>query len=61
MVYISETACDPTQKADLLAVVMEEGLCNICLVTSAMTIVRSRIETNIPRKRKGACSRRDKV
>lgn len=56
-----EMACDPMQHADLGAVVMQEGLANVCLVTSCMTLVRARIETNIPRKRKGQCSQHDKA
>jgi len=60
-VLLLEMACDPMQHADLGAVVMQEGLANVCLVTSAMTLVRAKIETNIPRKRKGQCSQHDKV
>jgi len=60
-VLLPEMACDPMQHADLGAVVMQEGLANVCLVTSAMTLVRAKIETNIPRKRKGQCSQHDKV
>lgn len=56
-----EMACDPMQHADLGAVVMQEGLANVCLVTSSMTLVRAKIETNIPRKRKGQCSQHDKA
>ncbi|RKP08631.1 eRF1 domain 1-domain-containing protein [Thamnocephalis sphaerospora] len=46
-------ACDVTNRADLAAVVLQEGLANICLVTPSMTIVRQRVETSVPRKRKG--------
>jgi len=60
-VLVAEMACDPMQHADLGAVVMQEGLANVCLVTSSMTLVRAKIETNIPRKRKGQCSQHDKV
>ena len=56
-----DQACDPTQHADLAAIVMQEGLAHICLVTSSMTVVRAKIETNIPRKRKGSCTQHDKV
>lgn len=55
-----DLACDPAQHADLAAVVMQEGLANVCLVTASMTLVRAKIETNIPRKRKGMCSQHDK-
>lgn len=58
---VLEMACDPTQHADLAAVIMQEGLANVCLITSNMTIVRAKIETNIPRKRKGSCTQHDKV
>ncbi|XP_048583189.1 protein pelota homolog [Nematostella vectensis] len=55
-----DMACDPTQHADLAAIILHEGLCHICLVTSCMTIVRAKIEINIPRKRKNFCSQHDK-
>ncbi|CAH1801584.1 unnamed protein product [Owenia fusiformis] len=55
-----DQACDPTQHADLAAVVMQEGLAHVCLVTSSMTLVRAKIDVNIPRKRKGLCSQHDK-
>ena len=60
-VVLSELACDVTQHADVAAVVMQEGLAHVCLVTPSMTLVRSKIETTIPRKRKGLCSQHDKV
>ncbi|XP_041347502.1 protein pelota-like [Gigantopelta aegis] len=50
-----DNACDVTQHADVAAVVMQEGIAHVCLVTSSMTLVRAKIETNIPRKRKGMC------
>ncbi|XP_029847187.2 protein pelota [Ixodes scapularis] len=55
-----DLACDPTQHADVAAVVMQEGLAHVCLVTSAMTLVRAKIDISIPRKRKGSCSQHDK-
>jgi protein pelota len=56
-----DMACDPTQHADLAAVVMQEGLANLCLVTASMTIVRSKIDQPIPRKRKGHVQQHEKV
>ena len=44
-----DVATDVTRKADLAAVVMQEGLANVCLVTASMTLVRKKIEVNIPR------------
>lgn len=55
-----DNACDPTQHADLGAVVMQEGIAHVCLVTSSMTLVRAKIETHIPRKRRGNCDQHDK-
>ena len=60
-IFISDQACDPTATADLAAVVMQEGIAHVCLVTSSMTLVRAKIETSIPRKRKGMCAQHDKV
>ena len=56
-----DQACDATKQADLGAVVMQEGIAHVCLVLSTMTIVRAKIEVNIPRKRKGNCQQHDKV
>ncbi|CAG8613401.1 1422_t:CDS:10 [Rhizophagus irregularis] len=54
-------ACDVTKQADVAAVVLQEGLANVCLVTQNMTIVRQRIEHPIPRKRKGSVTNYEKV
>lgn len=55
-----DMACDPTQSADVAAVVMQEGLAHVCLITPSMTLVRSKIEVNIPRKRKGNVQQHEK-
>ncbi|CAG8518788.1 9597_t:CDS:10 [Paraglomus occultum] len=55
-----EEACDITKQADVAAVVLQEGLANLCLVTQNMTIVRQRIEQAIPRKRKGSVTNHEK-
>ncbi|KXS09911.1 protein pelota [Gonapodya prolifera JEL478] len=54
-------ACDPSKRADIAAVVLQEGLAQVCLVTQSMTIVRARIEVAVPRKRKGMQGVRDKA
>jgi protein pelota len=41
-------------KAQLWAVVLQEGLANICLVTDHQTILRQKIEVNMPKKRAGS-------
>lgn len=56
-----ELACDPTQNADVAAVIMQEGLAFVCLITSSMTLVRTKIDVNIPRKRKGHVQQHEKV
>lgn len=56
-----EMATNPARTADIAAVVMAEGLAQVCLITSSMTIVRQRIESTIPRKRKGSASLHEKV
>lgn len=48
-----EQACDPNKEAEIAAIIMQEGLANLCLITGTMTLVRAKIEKNIPRKRKG--------
>ncbi|GAB6030084.1 hypothetical protein CHUAL_005763 [Chamberlinius hualienensis] len=55
-----ELACDLTQHADVAAVIMQEGLAHVCLVTGSMTLIRAKIDISIPRKRKGQCSQHDK-
>ncbi|XP_012285061.1 protein pelota [Orussus abietinus] len=55
-----DMACDATQRADVAAVVMQEGLAHICLITANMTIVRAKLEHVIPRKRKGYVSQHEK-
>ncbi|CAB3993568.1 pelota homolog [Paramuricea clavata] len=55
-----DLACDPTQHADVGAVIMHEGLCHVCLITASMTLVRAKIDMNVPKKRKGYCGQHDK-
>jgi len=55
-----DLACDPTQSADLAAIVMQEGLAHVCLVTSCMTLVRAKIDVQIPRKRRGDVKQHEK-
>uniref|UniRef100_A0A7C9CR93 eRF1/Pelota-like N-terminal domain-containing protein n=1 Tax=Opuntia streptacantha TaxID=393608 RepID=A0A7C9CR93_OPUST len=43
-------AADPAASADLVVVLMQEGLAHILLVGKSVTTTRSRIEVSIPRK-----------
>jgi len=53
-------ASDPTLTSDLCAIVMEEGLANIFLVSSHITTLKATVTLSIPKKRKGP-SQHDKV
>ena len=44
-------ACDPVKSADVWAVVMQEGLANIALLTGQRTVHRQKIEMTVPKKR----------
>lgn len=48
-----QKACNPAEKAEVGAIVMQEGLAHICLITENMTHMRQKIETSIPRKKRG--------
>uniref|UniRef100_A0A7I4DHN3 eRF1/Pelota-like N-terminal domain-containing protein n=1 Tax=Physcomitrium patens TaxID=3218 RepID=A0A7I4DHN3_PHYPA len=54
-------ACDPAASADVAAVMMQEGLANICLVGASITTVKGRVETSIPRKHGPAVAGYDKA
>ena len=58
---ILKEAVDATKRANLWAVVMQEGLANICLITEHQTILRQRVEVPIPKKRTGGISDHEKV
>lgn len=55
-----DVALDPAAQADVAAVVLHEGLAHICLLTPAMTLVRAKIDMQIPRKRKGLTTNHEK-
>lgn len=43
-------AADPCAKADVAAVVMQEGLAHVCLVMPSVTVTKARIERRMPKK-----------
>ena len=47
--------------SDVYAVVLQEGLANICIIRNGMCIVRSRIEKVIPGKGRGGASQSEKA
>lgn len=44
-------ACDPVKSAEVWAVVMQEGLANIAVLTGQRTVHRQKIEVGVPKKR----------
>lgn len=46
-------ACSIEEKAEVGAIVLEDGVAHLCLVTDNMTVLRNKIEKSIPRKRRG--------
>ena len=54
-------ACDLTKRADVAALILQEGLAHVCLITSSMTLTRQRIEMSIPRKQGAAAMGRSKA
>lgn len=52
-------AVNPTLDADLAAVIMQEGLAHVLLVSRSLTLTRARIEVSIPKKGKSAIFNRD--
>jgi protein pelota len=45
----------------LIGVVVQEGLAHLCLVGSSTTLVRAKVEANLPRKRGPAIAGYDKA
>lgn len=42
--------CSIEKKADIGAVILEEGVAHICYVTDSMTVMKAKVEKSIPRK-----------
>ncbi|KAI4210297.1 MAG: hypothetical protein LQ351_006821 [Letrouitia transgressa] len=57
---IVKEACDSIKSADVWALVMQEGIANLAVLTGARTVLRQRIEVSIPRKRGGRAGDHDK-
>ncbi|KAL8825782.1 MAG: hypothetical protein Q9191_004203 [Dirinaria sp. TL-2023a] len=46
-------ACNPVKSSEAWAIVMEEGIANLCVLTGSRTVLRQRVEGKVPRKRGG--------
>lgn len=53
-------SCSIEAKAEIGAVVFEEGIAHLCLVTDNMTVLRNKIEKSIPKKKRGDNSNYEK-
>ena len=53
-------AIDSKSRAQIWAVVMQEGLANICYITEHQTVLQQQVTANVPKKRAGS-SEHDKV
>ena len=42
-----DEACDAARTADLAAIIMQEGLANICFVTSSMTVQKQKVSRSL--------------
>lgn len=51
-----DLACNPARQATVAAVVMQQGLAHVCLISGSMTLVRAKVEKSIPKKRAGGKS-----
>uniref|UniRef100_A0A6U2Y014 Protein pelota homolog n=2 Tax=Lotharella globosa TaxID=91324 RepID=A0A6U2Y014_9EUKA len=56
-----EMATDPSKTADLAAIVLQEGLAHVCLITSYTTLIRQKISSTVPRKRPGSETRHSRA
>lgn len=54
-------ACDPVKKAEVWAVVMQEGMANLAVLTGARTVLRQKVEVMVPKKRGAGAGDHDKV
>lgn len=44
-------ACDPVRAADVWAVVMQEGMAHLAVLTGTRTVLRQKVEVPVPKKR----------
>jgi protein pelota len=49
-----DLSSDPHRTADVAALLVQPGLAHLCLVTTHLTLIKQKVEMNIPKKRGGA-------
>jgi protein pelota len=52
---------NPAKDADVAAIVMQEGLAHVVLITNSLSITKQRIEVPIPKKRRGSTTNHEKA
>ena len=57
---VVKEAIQQDREGTVPAVVMQEGMANICLITEHQTILKQRVETSVPKKRAGKAGDHDK-
>lgn len=45
-------ACNPESRSDIAAVVLQEGIAHICILSSFSTILKNKIEYSLPKKKR---------
>lgn len=55
-----DSSCTAESRAEVGAIVLEEGVAHVCLITDSMTILKGKYEKSIPKKRRGDSSAHDK-
>lgn len=48
---ILKQACSPEAKADTAAIVLQEGVAHVCVLTASSTILKQKIEYSLPKKK----------
>ncbi|CDK24309.1 unnamed protein product [Kuraishia capsulata CBS 1993] len=56
-----DKACSIDAKAEIGAVVLEEGVAHLCLITENITFLKSKVEKSIPKKKRGDSAAHDKA
>lgn len=46
-----DEACNPEAKADTAAIVLQEGVAHVCILTASSTILKQKIEYSLPKKK----------
>ncbi|CAI4052087.1 hypothetical protein SUVZ_14G3180 [Saccharomyces uvarum] len=52
MQKLLDDACNVEQKSDTAAIVLQEGIAHVCLVTASSTILKQKIEYSMPKKKR---------